>query len=239
MASVSPPPFSCASSSPFFGAATLLSRRDLRHCLDERLSLRSRGDGDRDRRGVNATTTTSKQHTIAAIPPPSFPACLAGFLCPGNPKKRRTRHCRSEAAQAIVSPTKCVWAQEHKSMLRPGTRSGRSIDWLTTTNLGTSTKVDEKVGKRGAGGGGGGGGGRATKSRWELGRGKEKVGEVFAKRRIGERRWTGEQQTSAREREGVLRLQPKPGGVRRGEREGEMERRGGGEARDATRRVRM
>lgn len=116
VASVSPPPFSFASSSPLFDAATHLSRRDLRHCLDERLSLRSRGDGDRDRRGVNATTTTSKQHTIAAIPPPSFPACLAGFLCPGNPKKRRTRHCRSEAALVIVSPTKCVWAQEHKSM---------------------------------------------------------------------------------------------------------------------------
>ncbi len=69
MASVSPPPFSFASSSPLFDAATHLSRRDLRHCLDERLSLRSRGEGDRDRRGVNATTTTSKQHTIAAIPP--------------------------------------------------------------------------------------------------------------------------------------------------------------------------
>ena len=57
-------------------------------------------------------------------------------------------------------------------MLRPGTRSGRSIDWLTTTNLGTSTKVDEKVGKRGAGGGGGGGGGvqQSHAGNWEEGR---------------------------------------------------------------------
>lgn len=62
------------------------------------------------------------------------------------------------------------------------------------------------------------------------------MGEVFAKRRIGEQRWSGEQQKSARDREGVLRLQPKPGGVRRGEREGEMEReRRGSARRDLTR----